>query len=1190
MEGKHNPKTQIRSHPREKANYLSHWFFCWQLPFFYKGYKKQITEEDLYGPLKDHKSKLLGDKLEKTWLTELKTQKNPSLWRTLRKVFGPEFLFYGLTLIVQELIVRMCPPILIGKLMSYYTPNQTSISKNEAYIYASCIVFASFLYVMMGHSYLLGLLHLGMKMRIAISSLVYRKSLKLSQSAIAENTAGHLLNLLANDITRFDYYVVKVHYLWMGPVETLLVCGLIYWMLGATAIIGIVILLAFIPVQVYLAKRMSVYRLRTAIKTDQRVKLMNEIITGVKVIKMYSWEKPFAKLVELARKLEVDQIKISSYLRAFNMASQLFLGRIAVFFCILIYILTGGTLEPQYVYVLTSFYEIIRLGAVIFLPLSMMEVGEIMTSMKRILEFLKQPEVTSIRKYNHESIKMNNVCVKWDKSPKNTLTNINLDIKSNQLVTLIGAVGSGKTTLLHVILQEIPLLEGSFEAGGTISYASQQPWLFSASIRDNILFGEKFDKNDPLSAVDVHVGKQIFEKCIRNYLKNKTTILITHQIQYLDNTDIVYLIENGKIMESGTLLELTEKNTGFLNVLEKRTDVQDDQQIESKYNLEESTERPLEVKESQGTGAVSNRVYRDYFLAGGPFLIGFIVILLHGMVQTIAVGGDYFLSFWVNLEQDNATSTHDFLTTDNCLYIYGCLTLLVIIIALVCSFRFFWFCITTSTNLHNKMFRKIVYSSMRFFNTNESGRILNRFSKDIGLIDENLPLSMMDTIQISFNVLAIAIIIAIVNPWIVIPTVVMFTIFYFYRKICLASTRNLKRIEGTARSPIYSHVTSSLEGISTIRAFSAQNNLQNEFDQRQDSHSSSFYMFLACDSAFGFWLDLCCVVFLGIVTFSILLMGSGNYGANMGLAITQSIMMTGLLQWGMKQSAQLENQMTSVERVVEYTKLEPESDQGTKQISKEWPATGKIEFNTVSLRYSSQDPWVLKKLTFDIRAKEKVGIVGRTGAGKSSLISVLFRLAPTQGEVFIDDVNIKTINLESLRSKITIIPQDPVLFSGTIRYNLDPFDEYQDSQLWDALEEVELKNLVSGFPAGLSNKVLDGGANFSVGQRQLLCLARAVVRMNKILILDEATANVDPRTDELIQKTIRSEFRECTVLTIAHRLNTVMDSDRILVMSDGCVVEFDEPRRLLENTNGVFYRLIKQAGSEIQKLTDLNEM
>ena len=294
----------------------------------------------------------------------------------------------------------------------------------------------------------------------------------------------------------------------------------------------------------------------------------------------------------------------------------------------------------------------------------------------------------------------------------------------------------------------------------------------------------------------------------------------------------------------------------------------------------------------------------------------------------------------------------------------------------------------------------------------------------------------------------------------------------------------------------------------------------------------------------------------------------------MGLAITQSIMMTGLLQWGMKQSGQLENQMTSVERVVEYTKLQPESDEVTKQTPKEWPAYGKIKFNCVSLRYSPHDPWVLRKLTFDIRAKEKVGIVGRTGAGKSSLISVLFQLVPYQGDVFIDDMNTKTIHLESLRSKITIIPQDPVLFSGTIRYNLDPFDEYQDSQLWDALEEVELKNLVSGFPAGLSNKVLDGGANLSVGQRQLLCLARAVVRMNKILILDEATANVDPRTDELIQKTIRSKFRECTVLTIAHRLNTVMDSDRILVMSDGCVFEFDEPRRLLEDTNEVFYRLV----------------
>lgn len=285
-----------------------------------------------------------------------------------------------------------------------------------------------------------------------------------------------------------------------------------------------------------------------------------------------------------------------------------------------------------------------------------------------------------------------------------------------------------------------------------------------------------------------------------------------------------------------------------------------------------------------------------------------------------------------------------------------------------------------------------------------------------------------------------------------------------------------------------------------------------------------------------------------------------------------------MLQWGMRQWSELENQMTSVERVIEYTELAKESDTKHKEVSKSWPTSGKIEFDSVFMQYSPDDLFVLKNLTFTINSKEKIGIVGRTGAGKSSIISALFRLAPIEGNIIIDDVNINEISLHTLRSHLSIIPQEPILFSGTLRKNLDPFDEYDDDQLWKALDEVKLKTFVSELPSGLTSNVSEGGSNFSVGQRQLLCLARAVIRNNNILILDEATANVDPQTDELIQNTIRKKFCECTVLTIAHRLHTVMDSDKILVMSGGRAVEFGEPHILLQNTEGIFYGLVQQTG------------
>jgi len=294
--------------------------------------------------------------------------------------------------------------------------------------------------------------------------------------------------------------------------------------------------------------------------------------------------------------------------------------------------------------------------------------------------------------------------------------------------------------------------------------------------------------------------------------------------------------------------------------------------------------------------------------------------------------------------------------------------------------------------------------------------------------------------------------------------------------------------------------------------------------------------------------------------------------------------LTGTVQWTVRQSAELENTMISVERMIEYEEIEPEGPleaTADKKPHESWPEQGKIEFEELSLRYEPylKSESVLKSLSFVIKPKEKVGIVGRTGAGKSSLINALFRLSYNDGSVRIDDKDTNDMGLHDLRSKISIIPQEPVLFSGTVRHNLDPFDEYSDDRLWCALEEVELKDVVASVATGLETKITEGGSNFSVGQRQLVCLARAILRDNRILVMDEATANVDPQTDALIQATIRNKFRECTVLTVAHRLHTIMDSDRVLVMDAGRVVEFGTPYELLtaDDTN-VFQDLVKQTG------------
>lgn len=312
-----------------------------------------------------------------------------------------------------------------------------------------------------------------------------------------------------------------------------------------------------------------------------------------------------------------------------------------------------------------------------------------------------------------------------------------------------------------------------------------------------------------------------------------------------------------------------------------------------------------------------------------------------------------------------------------------------------------------------------------------------------------------------------------------------------------------------------------------------------------------------------------------------------SYAGNIGLAVTQALSLTGMVQWGLRQWSELENQMTSVERIVEYTQVVPEESENGMEPPETWPENGNVELRNVFLRYSKNDDYVIKDLNIIIEGKEKVGIVGRTGAGKSSLITALFRLAETEGDILIDDVITRHIKLHLLRSKISIIPQEPMLFLGTLRQNLDPLNEYKDEKLWSALEEVELKTAVSKLPETLLYHISEGGGNFSVGQRQLLCLARAILRKSKILVLDEATANVDSQTDELIQTTIRKKFSESTILTVAHRLHTVMDSDKVLVMDEGKAVEYDHPHVLL-NRKGLLYTLVQESGQQTaQSLTEM---
>ncbi|KAH8394539.1 hypothetical protein KR215_004307 [Drosophila sulfurigaster] len=1315
---------ELPPNPREKANPLSSIMFCYTMPTFFKGRKKTLDENDLYRALNEHRSDKLGKKLSDAWENEVeqkrKKKKTPSLFKVTMSVFGWNFGLLGFALFILEMGFRVTQPLCLGGLVAFYAnpDNADSEDRSTAYLYAGGVILCSAFNVLGMHPYMLGMFHTGMKVRVAMCSMIYRKALRLSRTALGDTTIGQVVNLISNDVGRLDVSVIHVHYLWLGPVEIGVITWLMYREIGVSAFFGVAVMLLFIPLQAYLGKKTSVLRLKTALRTDERVRMMNEIISGIQVIKMYAWEIPFCKMVNDMRAKEMSAIRNVNYIRGTLQSFIMYVTRISVFVSLVGYVLLGQLLTAEKAFVITAYYNILRNTMTIYFPMGISQIAELLVSIGRIQKFMLHEE-TKVRDKSNDadeqkvgnkpsnnlvkepvttapvvlqpnsrrpseaesSVTITKMKAKWDsKATEYTLDNINLKFKPRQLVAVIGPVGSGKSSLIQTILGELPPESGSVKVNGTVSFATQEPWLFTGTVRQNILFGLPMDKaryrqvvkkcalerdfellpygdktivgergaslsggqkarislarsvyrkadiyllDDPLSAVDTHVGRHLFDQCMRGYLRNEIVLLVTHQLQFLEQADMIVILDKGKISAKGTYESMCKSGLDFAQMLtdpskkdegsnegpEKRKLSQVSSNLRSRQNSVSSLtstvesvvmESPMQTQEGRTEGQIGMGLYKKYFAANGYGLFIIFAFFLIG-AQVLGSGGDIFLSYWVNknegTDSDTDTETNSLISrlrrsfmprinndTDPVdIYWFTGINVLVIVFSLVRSVLFFHLAAKSSTTLHNKMFQGVTRAAMNFFNTNPSGRILNRFSKDLGQVDEILPSVMMDVLQIFLVIIGIIVVLCIVNIWYLLVTFILVLIFYLLRAFYLTTSRDVKRLEAITRSPIYSHLSASLNGLPTIRAFGAQKELISEFDNFQDMHSSGFYMFLATSRAFGYWLDLVCVLYIAIVTLSFFLFSPEN-GGDVGLAITQAMGMTGMVQWGMRQSAELENTMTSVERVVEYEDLQPEGDfdsKPNKKPPKDWPDEGKIVFDDLSLRYFPEKDadYVLRSLTFDIQACEKIGIVGRTGAGKSSLINALFRLSYNEGSILIDRRNTSDLGLHDLRSKISIIPQEPVLFSGTMRYNLDPFDEYSDVKLWESLEEVKLKEVVAELAGGLSSKISEGGTNFSVGQRQLVCLARAILRENRILVMDEATANVDPQTDALIQNTIRNKFKDCTVLTIAHRLHTVMDSDKVLVMDAGRAVEFGSPFELLTvSEKKVFHSMVKQTG------------
>ena len=776
------------------------------------------------------------------------------------------------------------------------------------------------------------------------------------------------------------------------------------------------------------------------------------------------------------------------------------------------------------------------------------------------------------------------------------------------------------------------------EKGITLSGGQKQ--------RVNLARGVYFDADvllldDIFSALDMHVGASIFHKCILGTLRHKTRLLVTHQLQYCQFATHILFLQDGRIAEQGTFDELIKANSGFAALIasygggandeEEQEEVAERQRAQDEVDEEKSltpVKRRLSRQQSGGggtpnkalsrrgslkegdeverlkkanqaklgelmtveersTGGIPLSVYKYYLSSlGGPLALFFLVFLIvMGTVTKMAT--DLWLAYWSEQRWDIGVHWYMIvyagLGLSQCLFVF----LLAFFVARLSTIG--------AVRLHDRSFASVTRAPLTFFDTTPLGRILHRFSKDQDTIDTTLSESIRSVILLGAQIVGSLILMCIATPFFIIPLLPCMYGYWWIQKNFRQSSREVKRMDSTTRSPLFAHFSETLTGLSTIRAYHRESVFIDGNHTRLDGNVRAYYLVILMQRWIGLRLE---TLASAIVFFSaaviVLTSFYGSIGVGLaGLSLSYAISMTTSLVFMIRQSIEAEMAMNSVERSQYYAEeiaqekpgiMEADrrligADPARPQAHPHWPPQGRVSFVHLSMRYRPNLPLILSDISIDIRAGERVGIVGRTGAGKSSLMTALFRLVePEKGHIEIDGVDINDVGLRTLRQSLSIIPQDAMLFTGTIRSNLDPLKAYSDDELWSVLEKSHLKATISRLEMKLEAPVNEGGENFSVGEKCQLCLARAMLKDTRILVMDEATASIDLETDSVIQQSIREAFPNVTIITIAHRLITVVDYDRILVLSEGKVVEFDTPAALLKKEDGAFKALVAETG------------
>ncbi|XP_062352441.1 ATP-binding cassette sub-family C member 2 isoform X2 [Cinclus cinclus] len=1355
-----------KKNPEVTASFLSSITFEWYSSMVFKGYRKPLEIEDVWELKDKDKTKALYTAFEKNMKTTMQKaraelekrerkkrhrggdldygnsmskaqsqdilvleEKQPKkkkkkgdkedsgppkdyprgwLLKTLGKTFQQNLLLAVAFKVVHDALVFVSPQLL--KLLIAFVSNEDSFAW-QGYLYAILLFLTALVQSLCLQQHFSLCFQLGINVRASLIAAIYKKSLTMSGATRKESTVGETVNLMSADAQRFMDAANFIHQLWSSPLQIILSIVFLWGELGPSVLAGIGTMVLLLPINAFLVAKAKTIQERNMKNKDERMKIMTEMLNGIKILKLFAWEPSFEKRVIDIRARELKNLVNFGYLQSvsvFVFTCAPFLVSLASF-AVYVLVNENNILDAQKAFTAISLFNVLRFPMAM-LPMVLSSLVQTNVSTARLERYLSGGDLDTSAIHHDpiagSAVHFSEATFAWEQDGNAAIRDVTLDITPGSLVAVVGPVGSGKSSLVSAMLGEMENIKGHINIQGSLAYVPQQAWIQNATLKDNIIFGSELDEaryqkvikacallpdlellpagdqteigekginlsggqkqrvslaravysnadiyilDDPLSAVDAHVGKYLFENVLgpKGLLQKKTRILVTHSISFLPEVDNIVVLTAGAVSEHGsysTLLankgafsqflnlygnqeeDVSEENTAAVALagdeeeadedvdpcLEERSDdvvtmtlrreasihrrkLSHSLRKNSTSSQKKAQEEPpkklkgqqLIEKEAVETGRVKFSMYVRYLRAVG-WCLSFWTVMGYVGQYVAYVGTNLWLSDWTDDSVRYLNQTYPTHLRDLRIGVFGALGLSQALFLLFATMLSVWGSMQASRIMHQQLLSNILRAPMSFFDTTPIGRIVNRFAKDIFTVDETIPTSFRSWLSCLMAIISTLIVICLATPFFAVVIVPLSIFYYFVLRFYISTSRQLRRLDSVTRSPIYSHFGETVSGLSVIRAYGHQERFLKHNEITMDINQKSVYSWIISNRWLAIRLE-----FVGslVVFFSALLavIAKGTLeGGIVGLSVSSALNVTQTLNWLVRTSSELETNIVAVERVHEYMTVKNEAPWVTKtRPPRGWPSRGEIQFVDYKVRYRPELDLVLQGINCNIGSTEKVGVVGRTGAGKSSLTNCLFRvLEAAGGKIIIDDVDIATIGLHDLRNNLTIIPQDPVLFTGTLRMNLDPFDQYSDEEVWKSLELAHLRTYVQGLPEGLLHLVSEGGENLSVGQRQLVCLARALLRKAKILILDEATAAVDLETDNLIQTTIRSEFADCTVLTIAHRLHTIMDSNRVMVLQAGQIVEFDSPEKLLMK-DGIFSAMAKDAGITTAETTAL---